>query len=161
MVVSGPPQRGGVEVKSIVLLRTSHSCFCPEAESVSIKAREIVDVCVNAGLNGPSHCTLGCCGKQCSTLPPHGLQPTRPLCPWGFPGKNTGVGCHFLLQGIFPAQGSNPCLLRWQADSLPLSHQGSLHSPLWPNPNWGWGPGYDKAITPLLSEQGPNLSVVF
>ena len=36
------------------------------------------------------------------------------LCPWGFPGENTGVGCHFLLQGIFPTQRSNPhflCLL--------------------------------------------------
>ena len=29
------------------------------------------------------------------------------LCPWHFPGKNTGVGCYFLLQGIFPTQGSN------------------------------------------------------
>ena len=38
-------------------------------------------------------------------------QPTRLLCPWGYPGKNTGVGCHFLLQGIFPTQGSNPSLL--------------------------------------------------
>ena len=47
------------------------------------------------------------------------------LCPWDFPGKNTGVGSHFLLQGIFPTQGLNPCLLHWQADSLPLSHQGS------------------------------------
>ena len=47
------------------------------------------------------------------------------LCPWNSPGKNTGVGCHFLLQGIFPTQGLNPHLLRWQADSLPLSHQGS------------------------------------
>ena len=37
----------------------------------------------------------------------HGLQPTRLLCPWDFPGKNTGVGCHFLLQGIFPTPGSN------------------------------------------------------
>ena len=35
------------------------------------------------------------------------------------------MGCHFLLQGIFPTQGPNPCLLNWQADSLPLSHQGS------------------------------------
>ena len=32
---------------------------------------------------------------------------TRLLCPWDSPGKNTGVGCHFLLQGIFPTQGSN------------------------------------------------------
>ena len=41
------------------------------------------------------------------SLQPHELQPTRLLCPWDFPGKNTGVGCHFLLQGIFPTQGSN------------------------------------------------------
>ena len=41
-------------------------------------------------------------------LPSNGLQPTRLLWPWEFLGKNTGVGCHFLLQGIFPTQGSNP-----------------------------------------------------
>ena len=34
----------------------------------------------------------------------HGLQPTKPFCWWIFPGKNTGMGCHFLLQGIFPTQ---------------------------------------------------------
>ena len=47
---------------------------------------------------------------------------TRLLCPWNFPGRNTGVGCHFLLQGIFPTQELNPHLLhllRWQADALP------------------------------------------
>ena len=38
---------------------------------------------------------------------PQGLQPTRVLCPWNSPGKNTGVGCPFLLQGIFQTQGSN------------------------------------------------------
>ena len=43
------------------------------------------------------------------------------------PGKNTGVGCHFLFQGIFPTQGSNPHLLHWQVDSLPLSQLGSPH----------------------------------
>ena len=37
------------------------------------------------------------------SLPPHGLQPTRLLCPWDFPGKSTGVGCYF-LQGIFPTR---------------------------------------------------------
>ena len=40
------------------------------------------------------------------------------LYPWSFPGKTTGVGCHFLLQGILQTQGSYPCLLHWQADSL-------------------------------------------
>ena len=44
-------------------------------------------------------------------LRPHGLQPARLLCPWDFPGKNTGVGCCALLQGIFLAQGSNQHLL--------------------------------------------------
>ena len=39
-----------------------------------------------------------------------------------FLGKNTGRGCHFLLQGIFSTQGLNLCLLRWQVDSLPLSY---------------------------------------
>ena len=53
-----------------------------------------------------------------------GLQPTRLLCPQDFPSKNTRVGCHFLLQGIFPTQESND-LLHWQVDSLLLSHQGS------------------------------------
>ena len=41
--------------------------------------------------------------------------PTRLLCPWNFPGKDTGVGCHFLLQGIFPR--SNPNLLHEQVGS--------------------------------------------
>ena len=38
------------------------------------------------------------------------LKPARLFCPWGSPGKNTGVGCHALLQGIFPTQRSNPGL---------------------------------------------------
>ena len=42
-----------------------------------------------------------------------------------FPGRNTGVDCHFLLQGIFLTQGSYLCFLHWQVDSLPLSHEGS------------------------------------
>ena len=61
------------------------------------------------------------------TLQPYGLQPTRLLCPWDSPGKNTEVGSHSLLQGIFPTQGSNLhlfCLLHWQADSLPPEPPG-------------------------------------
>ena len=48
--------------------------------------------------------------------------------PWDFPGKTTGLGCHFLLQG-FLTQGSNLSLLHllhWQADSLPLCDLGSF-----------------------------------
>ena len=48
------------------------------------------------------------------SLQPHGLQPAKLLCPWDFPGKNTGVGCHFLLQGIFLTQGLNLHVLHWQ-----------------------------------------------
>ena len=53
-------------------------------------------------------------------LTPRGLQPTRLLHPWGSPGKNTGVGYHVLLQGIFLTQESNPHLLHQQVDSLLL-----------------------------------------
>ena len=57
--------------------------------------------------------------QSCLTLQPHELKPVRLLCPWVFPGKNSGVGCHFLLQGIFLTQELSPglphCL---QADSL-------------------------------------------
>ena len=42
---------------------------------------------------------------------PHRPQPARILCPWNSPGKNTGVGCHSVLQGILPTQGSNSRLL--------------------------------------------------
>ena len=49
--------------------------------------------------------------QLCSTLQSYEPLSTRLLCPWDSPGKNTGVGCHFLLQGIFLTQGSNPHLL--------------------------------------------------
>ena len=45
-----------------------------------------------------------------------------------FPGKNTRGGCHFFLQGVFPPQGANPCLLcflGWEVDSLPWHKLGT------------------------------------
>ena len=59
------------------------------------------------------------------SLWPHVLGPARLLCPWGSPGRNAGVVCHFLLWGLFLTWGSDLGLLHWQVDSLPLSHQGS------------------------------------
>ena len=58
-------------------------------------------------------------GQMCSddlynSLRPHGLWPASLLCPWNLPGKNTGVGCHFLLQRVFPTQILNLGLLHWQ-----------------------------------------------
>ena len=44
--------------------------------------------------------------------------------PWYFPHKNTGMSCHFIIQGIFLTQGLNLRLLNWQADSLPLQCLG-------------------------------------
>ena len=64
-------------------------------------------------------------------------KPNRLLCPWNSPGKDTVVGCQFLLQGIFLTSGSNPrllSLLHWQADSLPLAPPGK--------PVISWSPPY-------------------
>ena len=58
----------------------------------------------------------------------HWTVAARLLCPWDSPGKNTGVGCHALLQGIFPTRGSNPSLPHRRRILYHLSHQGS---PLW------------------------------
>ena len=60
------------------------------------------------------------------SLQPHGLQPTRLLCPWDFPGKNTGVGFCALLQGLFLTQGLNPhllCLLHCRLILSSLNHR--------------------------------------
>ena len=67
---------------------------------------------------------------SCSVVPDslqlHGLQPTRLLCPWDFLGRDTGVGCHCLPQGIFPNQGSNSDLLHCGQILYHLSHQGTV-----------------------------------
>ena len=77
------------------------------------------------------------CSVMSYSLRHYGLSLIRLLCLLDFPGKNTGMGCHFLLQGIFLTQGSNPCplcLLHW-ADSLSLSNLGSnMHTTSFQNP---------------------------
>ena len=68
------------------------------------------------------------CSVTSNSLRPHGLSPTSVLFLWNCPVKNSEVGYPYLLQGIFPSQGSNLHLLQllhWQADSLPLTHLGS------------------------------------
>ena len=93
-------------------------CYCWDRNPIGV--RVCVCVCVYMLL------LLFSCQAVFHSLQPHGLQPSRVLCPWDSPGKNTGVGCHFLLQEIFLTQGLYPCLLHWQVDSLPLKHQESL-----------------------------------
>ena len=64
--------------------------------------------------------------QSCLTLLQlHGLEPARLLCPWDFPGKNTGVRSVSLLQGIFPTQGSNLGLLHCRWILYLLSYRGS------------------------------------
>ena len=60
----------------------------------------------------------------CLTLcdPMDWMEPTRFLCPWNSPSKNTGVGFHFLLQGLFPTQGLHPGLPRCRQTLYQLSH---------------------------------------
>ena len=73
----------------------------------------------------PSHLCVLRCTIMSKSLQPYGLYPARLLCPWDSPGKNTAVGCHALLQGIFSIQGSCLlCLLHWQMGSLPLVPPG-------------------------------------
>ena len=63
------------------------------------------------------------CSVMSSFLQPHGLKPAWLLCPWDSPGKNTGVGCCALLQGIFLTQGSNSSLLHCRQVLHYLNHQ--------------------------------------
>ena len=109
------------------------TCVCPYCMS---QAGSRGEACIM--LHPPAVSSLA--GETCVCMHAKSLQ----LCPtlWDLvdcspPGssvrgilqaRNTGVGCHALLLGIFPAQGSNPCLLRllhWQVYSLLLSHQDS------------------------------------
>ena len=70
--------------------------------------------------------TGGLVTQSCLLSPPRGLWPPRLLCPWDSPGKNTGEGCHVLLEGIFPTQGSNPGLPPCRQILYQLSYQGSF-----------------------------------
>ena len=75
---------------------------------------EAVCVCV---------CVCVSCSAMSNFLQSHGLKPVRLLCPWNSPGKNTGVGSHSLLQGIFPNQGSTRSPA-FQENSLPSEPPG-------------------------------------
>ena len=66
------------------------------------------------------------CSAASASLRPHGLWPTRLLCPWDFLGKNSGVGSHSLLQRIFLTQGLDPSLLHYRQILYHLTHQGRL-----------------------------------
>ena len=111
-----------------MFVRFSHFAFCSFGSFILIAVWNSVYEYHNFFF----HSTLygHCCFlviKSCPTLfvTPR-TQPVRRLYPWDFLGRNTGVRCHFLLQRIFSAQGSNLHLLPWQGGSVSLSHQGNL-----------------------------------
>ena len=91
------------------------------------------------------------CSVKSNSLQSHGLQPARLLCSWDFPGKKTGVGCHFLLQRIFPMQGLNPHILHCRQICYCLSYQGSLR-----RVSQGlWKGHVHTAILKMDNQQGP------
>ena len=63
-------------------------------------------------------CVCVSCSVMSNSCDPMDYSPSGSSVHGDSPGKNTRVGCHFLLQGIFLTQGSNACLLYWEADSL-------------------------------------------
>ena len=103
------------------LVSTQHSVLCPVY--VSSAGSDVVQL-----LSGVE---LLCDPTDC-----------RLFCSWDFPGKNSVVGCHSLLQGTFLTQGWDPCLLHWQVGSLFLSH---------------WGSPVDRIVSTLVMMVGPGL----
>ena len=99
----------------------SSSCFRAEASTGGCRRAALR---TSAGTSRV-HSSIVSVTLVSNSLRPHGLQPARLLCPWDSPGKNTGVGCHSFLQGIFPTQGSNPGLPHCRQILYRLSHQGS------------------------------------
>ena len=84
-------------------------------------------------------CLTLCDPMDCSLL----------LRPWDFPGKSTRVGCHFLFQGIFPTQGSNPGLRHCKQMLYSLSHQGRRKK----RKGWVYACLLEKAIYEILVAQ--------
>ena len=71
-------------------------------------------------------CVYSVASVMFDSLQHYGLLPARLLSPWDFPGKTTGMGYHFLFQGIFLTQGLKPHLLYCKWILLSLSHWGSI-----------------------------------
>ena len=113
-----------LDIDTSYLLPFFHSQFFSLPLSNKLLAK--ISKIHSRAIHGCLYC-LCVCSVVSDFLWPHGLYSTMFLFSWDSPGKNTGVGCHFLLQGILPTQGSSPRLLHllhWQADSLLSHHLG-------------------------------------
>ena len=98
------------------------------------------------------------------SLRPMDCSPAQLLCPWNFRVKNTGTGCHLLLQGIFLNQGSNPyflCFQHWQVDSLPLAPPGKPPKNVWLEANTVFRKWERKAVTGQCLPRTETKSQIF
>ena len=116
---SGEDGAGGCCLRSPASCRLI--CHAPPVFLCCLLLSHLAPACCCCCLVAKSRPVL--CNSMGCSLPAHRV---AKHCWWDFPGKNTGLSCHFLLQEIFLTQGSNPHLLHWQVDSLPPSH---LESP--------------------------------
>ena len=107
-------------------LKPSTSCEWGKKNSPSLRSKAFL----------PGYeCRSSSVSQLCPTLRPHGLQSARLLCAWDSSGKNTGVGCRFLLPGIFPTQRSNLDLLRCKQILYHLSYRAMDSSCQFPSPS--------------------------
>ena len=84
------------------------TCYYKGESTLAELLKTCTSCCQTALPVGLSQC---CPSLAINCMQSSGLQTARLLCSWNFPGKNTGVACHFLLQGIFLTHGLNLCLL--------------------------------------------------
>ena len=106
-----PKEKGESDFKSSYIKRFT----CPVSNKINLKVYKETEKC---GLFRGGGCLFTT--DSCPTLATLWTVTRHALCLWNSPGKNTGVGCQFLLQGIFPTQGSNPGILhcRWMDSFL-------------------------------------------
>ena len=79
----------------------------PQFNSISCKLIQQTQYLLRLVICKP-YSAMQWCLVVSGSLWPHGLYPARLFCPWNFPGKNTEMGCHFLIQGNFPIPGIKP-----------------------------------------------------
>ena len=105
------PMGGKQHTQSLIILRIRVSPLeLSQFPSYHTRARSLLKTRLCFPLSESCYC-CHILAQSRLTLQPHGLQPTRFLCPWDFCGKSTEVSCHLLLQGIFQTEGLNLCLL--------------------------------------------------
>ena len=107
---SSPRTEPQLQIRGQELLKRRHK---REGRTARRRAQSPQTGLLKTVMQRSDQCHLDCfkhahvCSAVSDSLQPHGLWPARLLCPWNFPGKNTGAGCHFLLQGICAPQGLN------------------------------------------------------